>query len=334
MRKLPKERSGRYIDFCTDFAFKKFFGTEANKKLLIHFLNSLFELKDGNQISDVTYLNTERLPDCKEDRKAVFDVYCETDLGERFIVEMQKTRQKNFKNRSLFYSTVPIQELSNRGSDWDYSLTRIYVIGVLNFIFDNKNPNKVISKVQFKDDDGEVFNDKLNFVYIELPKFHKTENELKTIMDEWLFLIKILYRLRDRPQEIQNEVFDHLFSKAEICNLSKMEFKDYSRSLKDYRDWKNSLDYAIEQERDKLLKELEKDNAKKVAKGIAKGIAKGKREGLKEGKKEGKKEGIAIGIKETQIESAKTMLNLGFDLDTIATISKLSINEIESLIGK
>ena len=294
MRNLRERRKARFIDFRTDFAFKKFFGTKANKTLLIHFLNSLFELKNENQITDITYLNSEQLPKEEDERRAVFDVYCETNHGERFIVEMQKNMQKNFKNRSLFYATFPIQELSDRGNNWDFSLAKIFVIGVLDFTFDNQKPNKVITKVQFKDEEGDVFNDRLNFVYIELPKFHKEDNQLKTIMDEWLFLIKNLYRLRDRPKNIQSKIFDRLFSTAEICNLSKMEFKDYSRSLKDYRDWKNSLDYAIEQKSKKILK---KTMAKGIAKGMEKGMAKG----------------MAKGIKENQIESAKKMLDKNFE---------------------
>ncbi|MBO5131712.1 MAG: Rpn family recombination-promoting nuclease/putative transposase, partial [Paludibacteraceae bacterium] len=111
MKKLPNNDE-RYLNLGTDFAFKKIFGTEANKELLIHFLNCLLDLKKGAKISDITYLNTEQQPKKKGKRKAIFDVYCETNHGERFIVEMQKNSQKHFKDRSVFYSTFPIQELS------------------------------------------------------------------------------------------------------------------------------------------------------------------------------------------------------------------------------
>ena len=223
MRKSPKMKA-RYLDFCTDFAFKKFFGTEANKELLIHFLNCVLDLSGKNRILDVKYLNVEQLPKKNDDRKAIFDVYCETNQGERFIVEMQKNSQKHFIDRSIFYSTFPIQDLSEKTKDWDFQLSKIYVIGLLNFTFDTKYPDKVITKVQLKDEYGNLFVDRLNFVYLEIPKFRKRLNELETFMDKWLFLIKNLHLLKNRPVKIQNKIFDRLFSTAEICNLNEFEF--------------------------------------------------------------------------------------------------------------
>ena len=319
MKKSPTE-VGRYLDFRTDFAFKKIFGTEGNKKLLIHFLNCLLDLKKETRILDITYLNTEIQSKKKEERKAIFDVYCETNQGERFIVEMQKNSQKHFKDRILFYSTFPIQELSERTKEWDFQLSKIYVIGVLNFTFNTKYPNKVITKVQMKDEYGEVFNEHLNFVYLEIPKFRKSINELETFMDKWLFLIKNLHRLEDRPVEVQNEIFDKLFSTAEICNLNDVDFMDYSRSLKDYRDWHNTLNHAIEKKTAKILKE-----------GLAKGKKMGLKKGLEKGMKEGMKEGIEKGRTETQNEIVKKMLKKGYNEDTIAELTNLTLEEISKI---
>ena len=102
-----RELEDRYISLLTDFGFKRIFGTAPNKELLICFLNSLF---DGTQvIRDVKYLNNEHLGDSSLDRKAIFDVYCEGENGEKFIVEMQNAYQEFFKDRSLFYTTFPIR---------------------------------------------------------------------------------------------------------------------------------------------------------------------------------------------------------------------------------
>ena len=98
----------RYISLRTYFGFKRIFGTAPNKDLLINFLNSLF---DGSQVvKDVKYLNTEHFGDSSSARKAIFDVYCEGEDGEKFIVEMQNAYQQHFKDRSVFYSTFPIRE--------------------------------------------------------------------------------------------------------------------------------------------------------------------------------------------------------------------------------
>ncbi|MEE0912293.1 MAG: Rpn family recombination-promoting nuclease/putative transposase [Paludibacteraceae bacterium] len=335
MRKSPNIEE-RYLNLATDFAFKKIFGTEANKKLLIHFLNCLLDLKRGAKISDVKYLNTEQQPKKRGKRRAIFDVYCETNRGERFIVEMQKNSQKHFKDRSVFYSTFPIQEISEKTKSWDFQLPKIYVIGVLSFTFNTSKLNKVIYKVQLKDDDNEVFYENLNFVYIEIPKFRKRIDELETFMDKWLFLIKNLHCLKDRPVEVKNKIFNRLFSTAEVCNLNEFEFMKYSRSLKDYRDWHNTLNHAIEKETAKISRKLRAKYRKESREeGRKEGLAEGRAEGLAEGRAEGREEGLAIGIetgrKESKTEMVKKLLDMQLDIETIAKASGLTFEEILAL---
>ena len=125
----------RYVNFYTDFAFKKLFGTEINKELLVSFLNALLEGKEV--VRDITYLNTERLGTQEYDRRAVFDVYCQNEKGEYFLVEMQKGEQQFFKDRSIYYSSFAIREQAPKGV-WDYELKSIYTIGILNFCFEKE----------------------------------------------------------------------------------------------------------------------------------------------------------------------------------------------------
>ena len=158
----------RYVNFYTDFAFKKLFGTEANKDILISFLNSLLDGKE--EITDLTYLNSEHLGTTEFDRKAVFDVYCENEKGEKFLIEMQKAEQQFFKDRSIFYSTFPIREQSQRGG-WNYRLKAVYTIGILNFCFDDTDPEYFHHEVKLMDTKTkEVFYDKLSYIYLEMPK--------------------------------------------------------------------------------------------------------------------------------------------------------------------
>ena len=109
----------KYINPFTDFGFKKIFGEEANKDLLIDFLNEL--IQDKAPILQLSFLKSEQLGSAPTDRKAVFDLYCQNERGEKFIVELQKARQKFFKDRSLYYSTFAIQEQAKVG-DWDFRL--------------------------------------------------------------------------------------------------------------------------------------------------------------------------------------------------------------------
>jgi predicted transposase/invertase (TIGR01784 family) len=238
----------KYISLLTDFGFKRIFGTEPNKNLLIDFLNTL--LPTHHQIADLTFRNTEQLGSTPIDRKAIFDIYCQAISGERFIVEIQKAKQNFFKDRSIYYATFPIQEQALKG-EWNYELSAVYTVGVLDFIFDDhKNENKLLHIIQLKDQECQVFYDKLKFIYIELPKFTKTLDQLTTHFDKWLYLLKHLAELSDRPQPLQEEIFNDLFDAAEIANFSPTEQDTYQNSLKYYRDMNNVVDTAREEGRE------------------------------------------------------------------------------------
>ncbi|MDP5169361.1 MAG: Rpn family recombination-promoting nuclease/putative transposase [Bacteroidia bacterium] len=249
----------KYINPLTDFGFKKLFGSEPNKDLLIDFLNQL--LPDIHKIKDLTYSQNEHLSDSEYDRKAIFDLYCESESGERFIVEVQKAKQNFFKDRSVYYSTFPIQEQAQRG-DWNFKLSAVYTIGILDFVFDeDKNDDDIIHTVQLKDQRNSVFFDKLTFIYLELPKFTKSDHELESKIDKWLYIFRYLAKLQDRPQALQEKVFQKLFEAAEIARFSKEDKKRYEESLKYYRDIKNVVDTAKEEEKIEIAKKLKNEGA-------------------------------------------------------------------------
>jgi len=230
----------KYIDLFTDFGFKKIFGEEANKDLLIDFLNQL--ITDRGKITHLTFLKNEHLGTNQEDRKAIFDLYCESEKGEKFIVELQKIKQTFFKDRSVFYSTFPIQEQAKTG-DWNFKLNPVYTIAIMDFSFNNANPDKFIHDVWLIDKfTNTIFYDKLRFVYLEMSKFKKTEEELETHFDKWLYLLKNLPSFQDVPSILQEEIFKKLFNLAEIAKYSKQEQVAYQESLKYKRDLKNSMD--------------------------------------------------------------------------------------------
>jgi len=284
----------KYINPFTDYGFKRLFGEEPNKDLLLDFLNELLKEEQG-RITDLTYLKNENLASTELNRKAIFDLYCTNEKGEKFIVELQKTKQKFFKDRTLYYSTFPIQEQAVKGSNWNFELKKVYTIAILDFIFDeDKNePNKFRYDIKLTDiETKKVFHDKLTFIYLEMPKFNKKVNELKTRFEKWLFVLKNLHKLDRIPNELKENIFLKLFETAEIAKFNKAEYQDYEDSLKYYRDLKNSLDTAKEE---------------------------GKIEGLKEGKKE------------RNIEIAIEMLKKGLDISLIKDITGLSDKEIKNL---
>lgn len=304
-----RQSEERYISLLTDFGFKRIFGTAPNKDLLINFLNSLFGKEQV--IKDVKYLNSENVGDVYTDRKAIFDVYCENEQGEKFIVEMQNAYQKHFKDRSLYYSTFPIKEQAPKSADWDFKLAHVYVVALLNFdmhdmAFDKKAIAHDVGLLDKKT--KKVFNDKLTFKYVEIAKFDKPLDKLHTIYDKWLYALKNLSRLTDRPKELRSKVFDKLFEEAEIAKFSKQELKEYEDSLKAYRDIKNSLDTAMEQ-----------------------GFEKGREEGREEGREVGRAEGRAEGITSQRLDTARFMLKDGLPLEQIMRYTGLTQEEITQL---
>lgn len=288
----------RYVNFYTDFAFKKLFGTEMNKDLLISFLNAL--LQGREVVLDVNYLNTEHLGTQEYDRRAVFDVYCKNDKGEVFLVEMQKGEQQFFKDRSIYYSTFAIREQAPRG-EWNYELKGVYTIGILNFCFDKEREGNYYHEVKLMDTaTKEVFYGKLVFIYLEMPKFTKQENELESLFDKWLYVIRNLAALMERPRVLQEKVFAHLFEAAEIAKFSRVERYEYEESLKAYRDW-----FSV--------------------------MATAELRGEERGKEKGLKEGLEKGRIEERLRNARGLKARGVDAEIIAQVTGLSVDDILGL---
>lgn len=285
----------KYINPFTDYGFKRLFGEEPNKELLLDFLNELLKEEQG-EIKELTYLKTNKLGDGEEDRKAIFDLYCENEKGEKFIVELQKTKQSFFKDRTVYYSTFPIREQALKGSLWDFELKAVYTIAILDFVFeeDKNEPEKFRYDVKLSDiDTCKVFYDKLTFIYLEMPKFTKSIKELQSKFEKWLYVIRNLNKLDRIPNELREGIFERLFEVAEIAKFSREEAEAYEDSLKSYRDLKNSLDTARQEARQEARIEARQET-----------------------------------IEEIVINAAEA----GLSLDTISRITGLSIMQIKKII--
>ncbi len=238
----------KYINPFTDFGFKKIFGEEASKPLLIDFLNAL--LPQSNQIVALNFKNTEQLGQTDADRKAIYDIYCENENGEKFIVELQKAKQNYFKERTIYYSTFPIREQAEKG-EWNYKLKAVYCVGILDFTFDDyeNEPEKseVVHTIKLKNQNGKVFYDKLTYIYLEMPNFKQTESDLKTRLDKWLYFIKHLEDFQSIPTIFSDEVFTQAFEKAELAKYGQVELDSYENSLKLYRDLKGVIETAFDE---------------------------------------------------------------------------------------
>jgi len=337
MEDIVKER---YINLFTDFGFKKLFGEEPNKDLLIDFLNSCL-LSDNQQVTKLEYKKNDRLGQSDIDRNVVFDLYCENQNGEKFIVELQKAKQTHFKDRILFYSTFPIQEQAPKGI-WDYQLKSVYAIAILDFSFNDGDKDKVIVKRKKKEglveepeieyisapkekkkdstvvnrvklmdiERKEVFYDKLLFVFLQIPNFSKPITEIDNNFERWLYVFKNLHKLDGIPKELQTHIFEKVFKIAEYTKLKREEQAKYRDSLKYYNDLKNSLDTAKQEGRieveEQLLPIIEEERR------------------LKEDERRQKEE-----AQQKLLQTAQTLLRKGMSKDEVVQITGLSKDRIE-----
>ena len=217
-----------YINPYTDFGFKKLFGEEGNKDLLIDFLNPM--LPPHHQIADLTFQNVEALPDASDERKAFFDIHCTAHKGERFIVEMQKAKVKHFIDRSLYYVTYPIREQAQRG-EWNFELKPIYFIAVLDFLYEKDAKTATFWRtITLKDQHNQPFYDKLQLTYLQMDAFNKTEAQLETKMDKWAYFLKNLENFEDIPQILNEPVFKRAFQTAKLANFDKTQRHEYEQS--------------------------------------------------------------------------------------------------------
>src|SRR5574344_188552 len=224
----------KYINPFTDVGFKRIFGQELSKPLLLDFLNSLFE--GEKRIVNLTFLDKEQPALFEEDRSLIYDIYCETDEGEHIIVEMQNKSQPFFKNRSIYYISESIARQGERGSSWKYEIDSVCLVAFLNF-------TPMDFKKQFRTDvvlaekgTKEQFSDKLRMIFLQLPLFKKEAEECENQVERWIYLLKNMETLNRLPWAAQSAVFQKLESIADVGGMTRAERLQYDEALKKYRD--------------------------------------------------------------------------------------------------
>jgi hypothetical protein len=310
----------RYIDPTTDFGFKKLFGNEANKDIIMSFITDVLELQ--TPLADLRFLDKEQLPEIIEHRSGVYDLFCTDQQGKHYIIEMQRSLIAYTKDRMVYYSTFPPPFLitkseRNGGAEqapkggilrvaepadasygkaikktpWDFRLEAVYCIAILGYAFDGSTT--AINRNSLRNDvpPHELFYDKLRYITIELPLFDesKPEYSLDKHVNKWLYFLNNLPDFDRMPEIFRGDaVFEKAFALAEIANLTPEALREYRRSLKYLWD-----DYA------KLTTAEQK------------------------GKKEGKMEG--------KMEVAQALLQKGSDPAFVAEVTGLSMDQIQKL---
>ena len=312
---------GRYINPFTDWGFKRLFGQEFSKDLLINFLNDLFE--GEFQIKDVTFKDKEQLGDTNDLRGCIFDIYCVTDDDKHFIVEMQNRWVPFFVNRSIYYASKAFVAQRKKFDEAGvrtavlYQFVPVYVVCIMNFMPREHEVTKFRTDVALREKSSDsIFSDKLRFIYLSLPFFDKSEEECETGFEKWIYVLKYMEVLERLPFTAQKKIFDHLAKLADVRCLSSEEQEKYDESIKAADDYYSGL-YGSYVEGEE--------------KGIAKGIAKGRVEGMAKGRAEGMAKGRAEGMAKEKIDTAYRLLSMGLSEAQVSTATELPLEEIQKM---
>lgn len=303
-----KNRQGmaKFINPFTDVGFKRVFGQEISKPLILDFLNNL--LLGEEHVANLTFLDKEQPALYDDDRSLVYDIYCETDTGKKIIVEMQNKSQPYFKSRSIYYVSEAIARQGERGSMWNYAIDAVYLVAFLNFCpmdFERKFRTDVV----LADREGMVvFSDKIRMTFMQLPLFDKEAEECDNQFERWIYVLKNMETLTRLPWAAKSAVFQRLEQIADVASLTRQERMKYDEGLRKYRDTLSVLEGARED-----------------------GWAEGRAAGHAEGRAEGHAEGRAEGIKEEKLETAKRLLSAGVDVSTIVLATGLTVDEVKRL---
>ena len=237
---------GAFIYPLTDWGFKRIFG---DKELMMDFLNSLLE--GERVITDLEYLNTEQIPEDYDGRRTVYDLYCKTDTGEYIIVEMQNREQTFFKDRALYYMSQSIVKQAQKGKGWRFNLTAVYGIYFVNFLLDKNEPGKHFCKdiALIDKRTGKVFNNKFRQIYIELPRFMKSEADCNNFLEYWIYNLVNMNKLKEISFKDRKAIFDRLEQIASQANLTEEERARLDEDWKNYNDYFNTVDFAKDEGR-------------------------------------------------------------------------------------
>ncbi|MBX9831130.1 Rpn family recombination-promoting nuclease/putative transposase [Candidatus Babeliales bacterium] len=292
----------KFLDPKIDLAFKKLFGSEDHKRVTISFLNTMLEYTDDQCIETIQFLNNEQLPVSVDKKENILDIFCTDRSGRKFIIEMQNAWMRAFGSRIVYYGAKTYTNQLGKGMPYD-DLSPVTVVAITQQfeVFPNKLNHKSIHYlVDSKTYEHDL--DDLTFVFIELPKFTKKEHELVTNEDKWLFLLKEIGFYNHIPGPLNQAEFGEACQLLNQITLSDSEQAAYERKLIDTR-------------------------AREVNDYLAMNAA----EYAERARLEGLEKGIEKGRMEAQREAAKKMLARGLDLETIAAVTLLAVDEISEL---
>ena len=308
----------KFLDPKNDFAFKRVFGSEKNKDILIQFLNDILDHQYIGEIKDITFLPTIQEPAVAASKQSIVDVLCQDQHGVQYIVEMQVTATTDFDKRVQYYATKAYSRQLLKGEDYQ-KLRNVIFLAITNFTMFPDDPSIKSDHIILNSQTYAHKLKGLHFTFIELPKFTKKLEELTSIREKWYYYLK-------HAPETTEEAYSELVEGTPALQRAYDELEKASWSQEELYKY----DQIIKQERDHAsvgIAQFQKGEKKGREEGKAEGIA----EGLKEGEKKGIELGKAEGKQQEKLEIAKQMLAKGLDIQLICEMTGLSEERIRSL---
>ncbi|MBQ9242324.1 MAG: Rpn family recombination-promoting nuclease/putative transposase [Proteobacteria bacterium] len=320
-----------FVNPFTDFGFKRIFGQEAHKRLLIGFLNALFE--GDFVVKDLVYRDKEQLGETKHDRSVIYDIYCMLDDGSSVIVEMQNKKEVNFDDRALYYASKSFASQGEKGDAWRYGCASVIGVYFLNFNqeglgdafrtdFEITKTRKVFAHtafapkwrtpIRFGVPRRVPFAKRLRMVFLQMPEFTLTEAECKTDLEKWAYIMNHMEKLSTIPWAAQEELYEELSKVSSVAALSQNERAVYEENLRQYRDNLATLEASY----------LDGKND---------GLEEGRKEGRMEGRKEGRMEGRKEGRMEGRKEIVRNLMALNVSDEIIMRSTGMSLDEVQKL---
>ena len=188
-----------FINPKTDFAFKKIFGSKHSKDILISFLNALV-YDEQDMIRDLIILDPYQAPRIKGIKDSYLDVKATLSDGKTVIIEMQVLNVLGFEKRVLYNAAKAFSIQLGVGEDYTL-LNPIIALTITDFEMFPGN-DRVLSRYRLKEkDDLTDYSDDIELIFVELPKFKKTLDDLQTLVDKWLYFLRSANQLESVPPQ-------------------------------------------------------------------------------------------------------------------------------------
>ena len=311
----------KFLDPKNDVAFRKIFGSEKNKDILIHFLNDMITFKEHGRIQEVTFLKTTQDPEIAAQKTSIVDILCKDEKGNTYIVEMQVAKEKGFVKRAQFYASKAYISQTHSGGSY-HDLKEVIFLAIADFVMFPNNPDYKSDHVTLERKNHTNDLKDFSYTFIELPKFKLGINDLKSILEKWCYFFK-------HAEETSESDLKRLIGHDQIIERAYQELNRFSWNEQELLTYDQAEKYAWSYQAS-----MEQKFDEGIAKGRVEGIAKGKVEGIVAGRVEGRVEGIVAGRvegeKEALLKVAKMMKLQGISITTVTLITGLSKADIES----